>query len=146
MGGLGSGRTREVEDTSDRVCPCGQAGERYRLEDGTVRRRLHCARCRMRVRRGLPVGPVLAPAHWQHALWREATVCQRCGFVPEDPCQLQLDHIVPKWQGGTHCRENAQILCANCHAVKTAREARERVAAGGWWGPARIFHGNGASA
>lgn len=46
-------------------------------------------------------------------------VCERCGFVPEDLCQLELDHVVPRWRGGSNARENRQTLCANCHALKT---------------------------
>lgn len=43
--------------------------------------------------------------------------CAKCGFEPEDPCQIDLDHI-----DGNHCNngdENRQFLCANCHRLKT---------------------------
>ena len=43
--------------------------------------------------------------------------CEKCGFVPEHRCQLQVDHI-----DGNHDNnavENLQTLCANCHALKT---------------------------
>lgn len=45
------------------------------------------------------------------------SVCSRCGFKPELDCQLDVDHI-----DGNHKndeRENLEILCANCHRVKT---------------------------
>jgi hypothetical protein len=43
--------------------------------------------------------------------------CERCDFVPEDPCQLDVDHI-----DGDHKNNdlsNLQTLCANCHRLKT---------------------------
>jgi 5-methylcytosine-specific restriction endonuclease McrA len=57
----------------------------------------------------------------------KGSVCERCGFVPEDPCQLQYDHIVPRWRGGTNAKANRQTLCANCHALKTKTDLEE------WW-------------
>jgi 5-methylcytosine-specific restriction endonuclease McrA len=44
-------------------------------------------------------------------------ICERCGFVPEDTCQLDIDH-----RNGNpfdRSRENLQVLCANCHRLKT---------------------------
>jgi 5-methylcytosine-specific restriction endonuclease McrA len=52
-------------------------------------------------------------------------VCNRCGFIPEDTCQLDVDHI-----DGNHKNNslnNLQTLCANCHRLKT-KEDRERAA------------------
>jgi len=43
--------------------------------------------------------------------------CVKCGFVAEDPCQLDVDHI-----DGDHSNDdpaNLQTLCANCHRLKT---------------------------
>lgn len=43
--------------------------------------------------------------------------CERCGFIPEHICQLDVDHI-----NGDHSdnrEENLQTLCANCHRLKT---------------------------
>jgi len=44
-------------------------------------------------------------------------VCDFCGFVPVNPCQLDVDHI-----DGDHKNNspsNLQTLCANCHRLKT---------------------------
>ena len=44
--------------------------------------------------------------------------CESCGFVPQHPCQLDVDHI-----DGDHSNNNIlnlQTLCANCHRLKTA--------------------------
>jgi len=43
--------------------------------------------------------------------------CDRCGFIPEHSCQLDVDHIDGnKLNNST---ENLQTLCANCHRLKT---------------------------
>jgi len=33
---------------------------------------------------------------------------------------LELDHIVPLWNGGRNVRDNAQTLCRTCHQWKTS--------------------------
>lgn len=43
--------------------------------------------------------------------------CNQCGFVPDHPGQLDVDHI-----DGDHDNDdpaNLQTLCANCHRLKT---------------------------
>lgn len=43
--------------------------------------------------------------------------CEKCGFIPEHRCQLDVDHI-----DGNHWNNqesNLQTLCANCHRLKT---------------------------
>src|SRR5688572_24846652 len=43
--------------------------------------------------------------------------CEICGFIPVDRCQMDRDHI-----NGNHKDnepDNIQILCANCHRLKT---------------------------
>jgi 5-methylcytosine-specific restriction endonuclease McrA len=47
--------------------------------------------------------------------------CTRCGFVPEHPCQIDIDHI-----DGDHFNNtlsNLQPLCANCHRLKSLPRA-----------------------
>lgn len=43
--------------------------------------------------------------------------CERCGFVPENSCQLDLDHI--DGNSNNYEESNLQTLCANCHRLKT---------------------------
>jgi uncharacterized Zn finger protein (UPF0148 family) len=38
------------------------------------------------------------------------------------PCTWELDHIQPLFQQGTNNYENLQVICPNCHALKTQRE------------------------
>lgn len=44
----------------------------------------------------------------------------RCGFIPEHPVQLDVDHI--DGNGRNDDPENLQTLCANCHRLKTQQE------------------------
>lgn len=46
--------------------------------------------------------------------------CEKCGFVPEDWCQLDVDHIDANKLNNDP--SNLQTLCANCHRLKTQKE------------------------
>lgn len=48
--------------------------------------------------------------------------CQRCGFEAEDMCQLDVDHVVRRVDGGGDTADNLCVLCSNCHRVKTRFE------------------------
>ena len=54
--------------------------------------------------------------------WRKylRDVCRRCGFIPEDFCQLTVDHI--DRNNKNNSEENLQTLCHNCHNLKTKVE------------------------
>jgi len=43
--------------------------------------------------------------------------CEKCGFIPIVPFQLQVDHI--DGNRANNDPANYQTLCANCHALKT---------------------------
>lgn len=54
-----------------------------------------------------------------YARKRRDLTCDKCGFKAEDPIQLDVDHI-----DGNHDNNdpsNHQVLCANCHRLKTKR-------------------------
>lgn len=54
---------------------------------------------------------------------RDKGLCQEClrhgVYVPG----TDVDHIIPKSQGGTDDPSNLQLLCPACHKQKTKREA-----------------------
>ena len=50
-------------------------------------------------------------------------VCRTCGEQDE----LQIDHITPAMHGGLNVGSNLQMLCADCHKAKTAKERSIRV-------------------
>lgn len=52
----------------------------------------------------------------------EVLPCIQCGETDKDA--LTVDHIVPRGLGGTHKRENLQVLCRPCHKVKTVVDIR----------------------
>jgi 5-methylcytosine-specific restriction endonuclease McrA len=51
--------------------------------------------------------------------------CERCGFVPEHRCQLDVDHI-----DGDHSNNdpaNLQTICANCHRLKSHHDRAKKL-------------------
>lgn len=42
---------------------------------------------------------------------------------------LEVDHRVPLWRGGTNDTDNLWLLCRGCHKRKTSREQSERLKA-----------------
>lgn len=57
------------------------------------------------------------------ALIRGGYTCVDCGHVS---ARLEVDHDTPLEQGGTDEDSNLKLRCAECHKVKTAREAAGR--------------------
>ena len=51
-----------------------------------------------------------------------ADACENCGFVPEDPCQLEVHHVDRNRSNNNPA--NLRTLCANCHRLvhKRGRE------------------------
>ncbi|MEU3278183.1 HNH endonuclease [Streptomyces antibioticus] len=56
------------------------------------------------------------------ALTRDGFACVHCGAREG----LEVDHIVPVARGGSWTLDNAQTLCASCHAQKSARDRHSR--------------------
>ena len=40
------------------------------------------------------------------------------------PAFFEIDHIVPLYWGGSNARTNLQVLCSNCHTIKTQWETQ----------------------
>lgn len=50
------------------------------------------------------------------------TECARCRFSMLASA-LDVDHIIPLYQGGTDTADNVQPLCGTCHRLKTNEDA-----------------------
>jgi 5-methylcytosine-specific restriction enzyme A len=58
-------------------------------------------------------------------LKRDSHLCQPCLANGRPTPATQVDHIVPKSNGGTDEPENLAAICTPCHSEKTQREAAE---------------------
>ena len=59
-------------------------------------------------------------------LHRQAGKCAHCGLYLKSDDLLQVDHIIPKSQGGNDRYDNWQLLHTHCHHAKTSQENRMR--------------------
>lgn len=55
-------------------------------------------------------------------LHRDRTLCQACLSQMIFTRATDVDHIIPKHQGGTDSLDNLQSLCYPCHQAKTIKE------------------------
>lgn len=53
---------------------------------------------------------------------RNNPLCVHCLKDGRTTASREVDHIIPKVQGGTDEWDNLQALCKPCHSVKTATE------------------------
>lgn len=51
--------------------------------------------------------------------------CETCKATGALMLATEVDHILPKWKGGTDDPGNLRAINARCHAIKTQREAVE---------------------
>lgn len=59
-----------------------------------------------------------------HILRRDCGLCQVCKRAGRVTIATEVDHILPKAQGGTDDDENLQAICRACHQTKTGNERR----------------------
>lgn len=66
------------------------------------------------------------PANWRKLrdqVLREEPLCRLCQGRGHVTPATEVDHIVPRSQGGASARGNLQGLCGPCHRKKTQGEA-----------------------
>ncbi|WP_428992542.1 HNH endonuclease [Lysobacter antibioticus] len=64
---------------------------------------------------------------------RDAFLCQKCKADGRLTLGTQVDHRVPKAEGGTDDLGNLQLMCSRCHDEKSKAEAsRGRNGRGSW--------------
>lgn len=74
----------------------------------------------VRQRRARLAGRVRVSFSRGNVLLRDAFVCQYCG-VKKAPHELNIDHVVPRSQGGATSWENAVASCYPCNQRKAGR-------------------------
>jgi 5-methylcytosine-specific restriction protein A len=52
-------------------------------------------------------------------LWSANPCCAHCQRLTEFPSGFELDHIVSLYKDGDDTDENCQVLCHECHELKT---------------------------
>jgi len=57
-------------------------------------------------------------------LKRDKGLCQPCLRNGRPRPAKQVDHRIPKFEGGADDDDNLQAICVECHKAKTAEEAR----------------------
>ena len=58
------------------------------------------------------------------ALQRDCGLCQVCARAGRVTLAAEVDHVVPKFEGGTDDLGNLQGICRACHKLKTDAESR----------------------
>lgn len=53
---------------------------------------------------------------YRNNLLEKKSVCERCSFIPEHPCQLDIHHI--DHNHFNNDLSNLKTLCANCHRLE----------------------------
>ena len=95
-------------------------GTRFGLKkDGTPYYHSQCSTCRKRVRVANGGKGVYWTGYRKKAMAArgDSPTCELCGFVPAHIGQLDVDHVDGNHHN--HEPENLQIICANCHRLKT---------------------------
>ena len=60
-------------------------------------------------------------------LKRQKGKCARCGFYFDENSILEVDHIIPKAEGGKDQYSNYQLLHRHCHHQKTAEDRQRQI-------------------
>jgi len=73
-------------------------------------------------------------AAWERArkrvMQRDHGLCQPCKRGGQLTSASDVDHRVPKFEGGTDDEGNLEAICRSCHLVKTAEETKRSRGAG----------------
>ena len=67
-------------------------------------------------------------SEWERArksvMQRDAGLCQPCIAQGATTPAHAVDHVTPKFEGGTDDEANLQAICRTCHSAKTAEESK----------------------
>lgn len=77
---------------------------------------------RLRARQQEPPGPRMSTAQIKAKLIEtDGLICQGCDRTFDDPRYLEVDHIVPRSDGGVDHISNRVLLCRPCNVLKSDR-------------------------
>lgn len=103
--------TRQIQTKDQERLPCSECTKNLRMPGpktklGFIRYAKYCASC--------------AKKHYgdTRKVYRKIKKphCERCGFVAEDPCQLDIHHIDRNHKN--NIKTNLITLCSNCHRLE----------------------------
>lgn len=60
------------------------------------------------------------------AMWKDNPHCNDCKKLTQYPYGFNIDHKVPLEQGGQDNEHNRQLLCIECHDLKSKAETKQR--------------------
>ena len=94
-----------------RLCTrCGSRPAHYTgMRNGKRRYRTVCVKCRF--------GTSQPTKRRKRRASKTNKPCASCDFIPKDLCQMDVDHI--DGDSTNNSADNLQVLCANCHRLKT---------------------------
>lgn len=97
----------------DQLCTvCSKKRVTYHKHKSTIYYDKTCADCRRKQK----YGPLATRVNYKYITYKKSS-CERCGFIPEHSCQLDVDHI--DGNRNNNNPSNLKTLCANCHRIKT---------------------------
>lgn len=107
-----------VNDPNEQgLCLCCNKSKQQRetkiRKDGSFSYKAHCSHC-LDVKREYSRDRFKGSKSYRKNV---KSSCERCGFIPEHICQLDVDHIDNNHNNDEE--SNLQTLCANCHRLKT---------------------------
>jgi 5-methylcytosine-specific restriction endonuclease McrA len=69
---------------------------------------------------------MIRPSLWSAVLARDHWTCCSCGRSSRhERVLLEVDHILPRFQGGINAMDNLQTLCRKCNQGKSNRDSTD---------------------
>lgn len=69
------------------------------------------------------------PERIRRYIFRNEPLCRQCSMEGRYTIAVEIDHILPLYEGGSNKVENLQPLCYSCHTMKTSLEKSSRMKA-----------------
>jgi hypothetical protein len=102
-----------MKKNTDQLCiKCNKRKVTYHKYRDTIYYDKTCANCRRKEKYGL----LATQSNYKYIKYKKE-ICEKCNFIPEHSCQLDVDHI--DGNRNNNNPSNLQTLCANCHRLKT---------------------------